>query len=124
MYVVSAMCVLNDDIADNSKEDLERPTKCQCHNYDHSHTKAAVWNDYLSHSSFRKNCVSKAIYKTIRSAVLKHNFSKKEFDCCGRETIGVSLKLLMALKVNMYGVAANAFCNYFQMGKSTACKCC
>jgi len=78
MYVVSAMCVLNDDIADNSKEDLERPTKCQCHNYDHSHTKAAVWNDYLSHSSFRKNCVSKAIYKTIRSAVLKHPFFKKK----------------------------------------------
>jgi len=48
-YVVSAMCVLNDDIAANSKEeDLERPRKCQHYNYDHSHAKAAVWNDYLS----------------------------------------------------------------------------
>ena len=30
----------------------------------------------------------------------------------------------MALKVNAYGVAANAFHDYFQMGESTARKCC
>jgi len=31
---------------------------------------------------------------------------------------------MMALKVNAYGVAANAFHNYFQMGESMARKCC
>jgi len=30
----------------------------------------------------------------------------------------------MALKVNAYGVAANAFHDYFQMGESTTHKCC
>jgi len=30
----------------------------------------------------------------------------------------------MSLKMNAYGVAANAFWDYFQMGESTACKCC
>jgi len=51
-------------------------------------------------------------------------FPTNEFDCCGRGTIGLDVKLLMALKVNSYGVAANVFHNYFQMGESTACKCC
>jgi len=30
----------------------------------------------------------------------------------------------MALKVNPHSVAANTFCYYFQMGESTAHKCC
>ncbi len=51
-------------------------------------------------------------------------FAKRDFDCCGQETVGLDCKLLMALKVNAYGVAANAFRDYFQMGESTARKCC
>ncbi len=61
----------------------------------------------------------------IKSAIWLHPFFKKgNVDCCGWETIGLDVKLLMALKVNAYGIAANAFCDYFQMGESTACKCC
>jgi len=84
-YVVSAMCVLNDNIADTSKEDLERPRKCQHYNYDCSHTKAAVWNDYLSSYPLfndkrfqRIFCLSKAVHETIWSAVLKHSFFQKK----------------------------------------------
>jgi len=51
-------------------------------------------------------------------------FAKCDFDCCGQETVGLDCKLLMALKVNAYGVAANAFHDYFQIGESTAQKCC
>ncbi len=82
-YVVSAMCVLNDNIVDNSEEDLERPRKCQHYNYDHSHAKAAVWNDYLNPFALfndkqfqRIFHVSKAIFKTI--TVLKHPFFQKK----------------------------------------------
>jgi len=45
-------------------------------------------------------------------------------ECCGREAIDLDVKILMSLRMNAYGVAANAFCDYFQMGESTACKCC
>jgi len=51
-------------------------------------------------------------------------FAIHEVDCCGWETIGLDVKLLMALKVNVYGVAANAFLDYVQMGESTVHKCC
>jgi len=65
--------------------------------------------------------VSKPIYEAIRTAVgMNPFFAKRDFDCCGQETVGLDCKLLMVLKVNAYGVAANAFCNYFQMGESTA----
>jgi len=47
---------------------------------------------------------------------LIHFKKMKEFDCCGRETIGLDVKIMMALKVNAYGVAANAFDNYYQNG--------
>jgi len=68
MYAASAMCMLNNDINDNN-EDSDRPTKCQCLNYDHFHAKAAVWNDYLNlyplsnDKQFKRIfCVAKAIY--------------------------------------------------------------
>jgi len=51
-------------------------------------------------------------------------FAKCDFDCCGQVTVGLDCKLLKALKVNTYGVAANAFHDYFQMGELTAIKCC
>jgi len=69
--------------------------------------------------------ISKTVYKIIHAAVQTHSFFRtKEFDCCGRVTIGLDVKILMALKVNAYGVAANSFCNYYQMGESMARKCC
>jgi len=126
MYI-AAMCMLNEENnINNNKNDFDRPAKHLCYNYNCSHVKAAVWRDYLClyplfddkqfQHIFR---VSKAIYETIRSAVQSHSpFSTNEFDCCGKESIGLDVKVLMALNINAYSVTANAFHNYFQTGKS------
>jgi len=81
---------------------------------------------YLMISSFSKFFMwAKEIYETLWSAVWLHPFfNEREIDCCEKETIGLDVKLLMALKVNAYGIAANVFCGYCQMGESTAHKCC
>jgi len=117
-YVVSAMCVLNDDIADNSnsKEDSKRPTKCQHYNYAHSCVQAAVCNDKLDDKLDDKQFqwISKAIYEMISQLFWIIPFFQKIIQLLW-ETIDPDVKLLMTLKVNMCGVAANLFCNNFQM---------
>jgi len=105
---ITALCVLNEENNTNNDDDLERPAKRRCYNYDRSRAKAAVWRDYLcpyplfDDKQFQRIFrVSKPIYETIRSAVRVHSFfSTSEFDCCGRESIGLDVKVLMALKVN------------------------
>jgi len=115
---------------------MEKSTKHWHCNYEYSQAKAAVWKDYpcpyplFDNKQFQQIFVESAnqsSYKMIRSAVQLHPFFNKDnIDCCGgQETIGLDVKLLIALKVNAYGIAANAFCNYFQMGESMAHnKCC
>jgi len=131
-YAIAATHVLNDTESNDNEEDMEGPTKHRRYNYDYSPAKVAVQKDYLGpvpifdDKQFKRIfCVSKAVYETIRAAVRTYPFfSTNETDCCGQPTIGLDVKILMALEVNAYGVAANAFRDYYQMGESTAHKCC
>ena len=42
---------------------------------------------------------------------------------CGKESIDPYVKFLSGQKMVCYGVSWSAFCDYFQMGESTACLC-
>jgi len=91
-----------------------------------------MWNDYLSPYPLFDDKHFQQIFLHKQSNLRYDKdgcsdasfFAKHDYDCCGQETVGLDCKLLMALKANAYGVAANAFHDYFQMGESTACKCC
>jgi len=87
-----------------------------------------TWHQYPTLMTSRSNACFESEKPCTKSFVLLfrliHFFRMKEFDCCGRETIGMDVKTMMALKVNAYGVAANPFHNYYQMGESTARTCC
>ena len=51
-------------------------------------------------------------------------FFRDGADCCGAVSHSVDAKLLIALKYLAYGVSVNCFCDYFQMGETTALLCC
>jgi len=84
----------------------------------------SIHQDYLSpypiFGDYQFKCmfwVSKSVCETICVAVRLHPFVLNTGrDCCDREAIDLDVKVLMSLKMNAYGVAANAFVTISRWG--------
>lgn len=114
----------------------ERPRKRRVVPYDRERARQSVISDWVGAVPIfddkqfdRMFRITKTIYERIRNAALSpasgaDSFFHERVDCTGRRAISTDCKILMGLKVMAYGVAANAFRDYFQMGESTALLCC
>ena len=99
--------------------------------YNHQQGNEAVQEDFLGptpifddkqfQTIFR---VTKKVFAMILECVREQEFfNVRPVNCAGTPSLSPESKVLMGLKMMAYGVSANAFRDYYQMGKSTALLC-
>ena len=103
------------------KSNLDRAGALQCVLRDYFGPKP-IFNDRQFERFFR---VTHTHAEFIISSLAIHDkqFWTQTYDATGKPSISPIVKFLAAQKCICYGVTFNAFCDYFQMGESTARLC-
>ena len=116
----------------SANDDPNQPRrKRQMKSYDRERAYQCVLHDYLGPYPIFNDRQFERIFRVSRSVTdylltrlpARNYFFQTSYDRAKRKSIYPEVKLLTALKIMGYGVAGIAFCDYFQMGESTALLC-
>jgi len=115
-----------------ASDDPNQPRrKRQMKKYDRERAYLCVQQDYLGPHPLFNDRQFERVFRVSRSVTdylltrlpAINPFFRTSFDAAKRRSIYPEVKLLAALKIMGYGVAGLTFCDYFQMGESTALLC-